>query len=156
MALLIVATNLLMFKLYVHPDTIITLSLSSALKYARYQWLIDQDGIIYRDTPEGRTTLVFCLKLDAKIDPLAEVALRDNNPLNLTLENLVEIPYKLSKGYSSYRGVSWDNKRGKWIAQLTHQGSRVLYKRCVTEMDALSALNTKRKELGMTIIQPVS
>lgn len=145
-----------MLKLYVHPNTIITISLGSALKYARYQWLIDPDGVIYRNTPEGRTTLIFCLKLDAKIDPLAEVSLRDNNPLNLTLENLVEIPYKLGKGYSSYRGVSWDNKRGKWIAQLTHRGARVLYKRCATEMDALSALNDKRQKLGMMLIEPVS
>lgn len=145
-----------MFKLYVHPNTIITLSLSSALKYARYQWLIDQDGVIYRDSSEGRITLIFCLKLDAKIDPLAEVSLRDNNPLNLTLENLVEIPYKLGKGYSSYRGISWDNRRGKWIAQLTHQGARVLYMRCATEMDALKTLNNKRQELGMSLIKPVS
>jgi len=144
-----------MLELYVHPNTTIKLSLSSAIKYAKYNWQIDNKGTIFRHSTNGKITLEFCLKLDKNIDALAEVHYKDGNRLNLTLENLQEIPFKLSTTYSSYQGVSWENKRGKWIAQLTYKGTRVLYKRCNSEIQALEEVNKKRIELGLQAIEQV-
>lgn len=62
---------------------------------------------------------------------------------DLTYTNLVSTEGYPSKFYvSKYRGVSYDSRRKKWIAQLYWKGCRRFYRRFDTEVEAANFYNS--------------
>ena len=50
------------------------------------------------------------------------------------------------KGFNKYTGVNWSKTHNRWIARVTFKGKTILSKRCLTELEAMTARNTFIKE----------
>lgn len=87
--------------------------------------------------------------------PFDNVLFSDGNTANFCRFNLVPVVYskvqqKRSRGkYSGFLGVSFDAKSKKWLAQLNHNGNRLLYKRFNTELEAALEYNRLCRDNGL-------
>lgn len=87
--------------------------------------------------------------------PFDNVMFSDGNTANFTRGNLVPVVYSYSQQqrsrgkYSGFRGVSFDARARKWLAQLSYQGRRLLYKRFDTELEAALYYNKVCRENGL-------
>lgn len=78
---------------------------------------------------------------EADVDHINGVR-HDNRISNLRpatrTENNHNLPIRVSNT-SGHQGVSWDKDRKKWLAQLSHNKTRILFKRFESQSDAISA-----------------
>jgi hypothetical protein len=80
---------------------------------------------------------------------------RDGNPLNNRWSNLRLASHannaanrpRLRNNTSGFKGVSFDRRRGKWIAQITKQGRRYFIGRYATAEEAHAAYVAKARVL---------
>jgi len=80
---------------------------------------------------------------------------RDGDPMNNRWRNLRLASHgdnaanrpRLRNNTSGYKGVSFDRRRGRWMAQITHRGRRYCIGRYKTAQDAHSAYVAKAREL---------
>lgn len=57
------------------------------------------------------------------------------------------------RGASMYRGVSWDNRSGKWLSSMTLDGRRLYLGTYDNELEAAKAFNVSAKKVGKTQCQ---
>ena len=80
---------------------------------------------------------------------------RDGNPLNNRWDNLRLASHannaanraRLRTNRSGFKGVCFDSRRGKWMAQITKGGRRYMIGRFATPEDAHAAYVAKAREL---------
>lgn len=125
---------------------------------SQFNWCaIELNGQVYARRSKKKGTLrsnepyeVYLHRVIAKCTDKSKVVDHiDHDGLNCQKNNLRICSAEENKRYTSshkdsfskHLGVSFDKSRNKWIAQLKHNGVRVLSKRYDTELEAAQAYN---------------
>lgn len=118
----------------------------------QWNWRLHSKGYAAREE-SGRTILMHRLILGLQHGDPTQGDHWDRDRLNNRRRNLRPVseaqnPQNTSArpGTSSHRGVSWDNDRGRWLAQISVAGKKVNLGRFRTEDQAAEAARLARTE----------
>ena len=113
----------------------------------QFNWRVDSWGYAKSGMNMGPVAN-YMHRVIAKLENLPESEIvdhKDRNKLNNQIDNLrpatksqncANARVRKDKIHSNYKGVTYDKHAKKWLAQLTANKVKLLYKRCATELQA--------------------
>lgn len=138
-----------MYRFRITRDRTITLDFQDLVWAIQHLWnAVGDDFNTCSDMPESLAGRILVSK---GLQP-GLFSFLDGDKDNFRQVNIVpqrEVTRNNNGYYSPFRGVSYHVRDGKWIAQLNHQGKRVLYKRFGSEPEAVQAYEKTCLELGL-------
>lgn len=118
-------------------------------------WLVDREGYVLRGGRAGQATLIHRVIFGLAVGDPRQVDHIDGDPLNNQRSNLrIVTPAQQMQNKKSYRGstsahrgVSWNTKLQKWVAQIQANGKNKHLGCFLSEEDAARCAREARERL---------